>query len=146
MNCKEKAIEFFEIIAKRKKTLVEIPLNCSQGETGTLLYLTFMKNLISSSELAENLNVSLPRITSVLNSLETKKLVKKRIDSEDKRKTIVEITPVGKELVLSKKQEAVEKIEKIIEKLTEEEINQYIRISQKIGNIMDEMEDSNVTN
>ena len=146
MNYKEKAIEFFEIIAKRKKTLVEIPLNCSQGETGTLLYLTFMKNLISSSELAENLNVSLPRITSVLNSLETKKLVKKRIDSEDKRKTIVEITPVGKELVLSKKQEAVEKIEKIIEKLTEEEINQYIRISQKIGNIMDEMEDSNVTN
>lgn len=146
MNCKEKAIEFFEIIAKRKKTLVEIPLNCSQGETGTLLYLTFMKNSISSSELAENLNVSLPRITSVLNSLEAKKLVEKRIDSEDKRKTIVEITPVGKELVLSKKQEAVEKIEKIIKKLTEEEINQYIRISQKIGNIMDEMEENNATN
>lgn len=141
MNCREKAEEFFDMIVKRKKTLVEIPLNCSQGETGAMLYLTFVKNGISSSELAENLNVSLPRITSVLNSLETKKWVEKNVNIEDKRKTIVNITAIGRMMVLSKKQEAIEKIEKIIDKLDEEDINQYIRLSKKIGKIMEEVQD-----
>lgn len=139
MNGRKSAEDFFDIIAKRKKTLLEIPLNCSQGETGTLLYLTFVKDGISSSELAENLEVSLPRITSVLNSLESKKLIKKETDAKDKRKTIIQITKMGKKLVLEKREEAIEKITKIIEKLEENEIKEYIRISQKIGQIIDDM-------
>ena len=95
MDARAKAEEFFEIIAQRKKNLIEIPLNCSQGETGTLLYLMFIKDGISSSELAEVLRVSLPRIASVVNSLESKKLIEKTIDSEDKRKTVIRITKRG---------------------------------------------------
>lgn len=139
MNYKEKAEEFFELVAKRRKTLVEIPLNFSQGETGALLFLTFVKDGISASKLAESLDVSLPRITSVLNSLETKKLIEKNVDKEDKRKTVVNITSMGKELVFSKKEEAVGRISKIVEKLDEKDINEYIRISKKIGEIMDEV-------
>ena len=141
MDAKAKAEEFFETIATRKKSLVEIPRNCSQGETGALLYLTFVKDGITSSELAEILNVSLPRIASLLNSLESKKLVEKLTDKEDKRKTIVNITAVGKELVLSKKEEAINRITKVIEKLDEEDINEYIRLAKKIGKIMEEMQD-----
>lgn len=141
MDAKTKAEEFFETIVIRKKSLVEIPRNCSQGETGALLYLAFVKDGITSSELAEILNVSLPRVASLLNSLESKNLVKKLTDNEDKRKTIVNITDFGKELVLSKKQEAINKITKVIEKLDEEDINQYIRLAKKIGKIMDEMQD-----
>lgn len=141
MDCKAKAEEFFELIANRRKTLVEIPLNCSQGETGTLLYLTFVQDNISASKLAESLEVSLPRITSVLNSLESKKLIERKSDSEDKRKTVVSITDVGKKLVLSKKEEAVEKISKIIERLDEEDINQYIALARKIGKIIDEVQE-----
>ena len=139
MDAREKAEEFFEAIAQRKKTLIEIPLNCSQGETGTLLHLTFVKNGISSSELAEVLKVSLPRVASVVNSLESKKLIEKMVDSEDKRKTVIYITKDGKELVLAKKEEAINKITKIIEKLNEEDINEYIRLSKKIGKIVEEM-------
>lgn len=135
MDYRKKAEEFFEIIAKKRKTLIEIPLNYSQGETGALLYLTFVKDGISASELAENLDVSLPRITSVLNSLETKKMIEKRIDGKDKRKTIIYITNKGKKIVLSKKQEAIEKIMKVVEKLDEEDINEYIRLVKKIGEV-----------
>ena len=144
MDAKAKAKEFFESIVIRKKSLVEIPRNCSQGETGALLYLTFVKDGITSSELAENLNVSLPRVVSLVNSLESKNLVEKLTDKEDKRKTIVNITKGGKKLVLSKKEEAIDKIAKVIEKLDEEEINQYIRLAQKIGKIMDEMQDNQI--
>lgn len=141
MEAKTKAEEFFETIITRKKSLVEIPRNCSQGETGALLYLTFVKDGITSSELAEILNVSLPRVASLLNTLEAKKLVEKLTDKEDKRKTIVNITAVGKELVLSKKEEAINRITKVIEKLDEEDINEYIRLAKKIGKIMEEMQD-----
>lgn len=141
MEYAKKAEEFFDIILSRKKKLIEIPLNCSQGETGTLLYLTFVKDGISSSELADSLEVSLPRITSVLNSLEAKELVNKRIDSQDKRKTIIYITDMGRKIVLEKKQEAVENIAKIMEKLDKKDIDEYIRITQKIGIIMEEMQE-----
>lgn len=140
MDAKAKAKEFFEIIATRKKLLVEIPRNFSQGEVGALLYLTFVKDGITSSQLAKTLNVSLPRIVSLLNSLETKKLIEKQTDKEDKRKTIINITEIGRQLVLNKKEEAINTITKVIEKLDEEEINQYLKLTKKIGKIMDEMQ------
>lgn len=141
MKAREKAEEFFETIVQRKKALVEIPLNCSTGETGTLLYLTFVKTGITPSEIAEILNVSMPRVVSILNSLENKNLIIKTLDKEDKRKTIITITEVGKELVLNKKEEAITQITKIIEKLDEQDINEYIRLAKKIGGIMEEMQE-----
>lgn len=141
MNAKAKAEEFFEIMVAKKDFLVEIPRNCSQGEVGTLLYLTFEKDGITSSELAKVLNVSLPRVASILNSLETKNLVEKLIDKNDKRKTILHITDTGKKLVLGKKEEAIIKIAKVMEKLDEEDIDQYMRITKKIGKIMEGMQD-----
>lgn len=139
MSFREKAEEFFELIAKRKKTLVEIPLNCSSGETGTLLYLAFAKMNTTPSEIATSLDVSIPRVLSILNSLENKKLVIRKTDEFDKRKKVVSITEKGKKIVLEKKEEAIEKITKIIEKLEEKEVLEYIRISTKIGKIMDKI-------
>lgn len=83
----------------------------------------------------------MPRVASLLNTLEPKKLVEKLTDKEDKRKTIVNITSVGKELILNKKEETINRITKIIEKLDEEDINEYIRLAKKIGKIMEEMQD-----
>lgn len=141
MNARKKAEEFFETVIKRRKSLIEIPRNCSQGETGALLYLTFEKDGITATELAEILNVSLPRVVSLINSLENKKLVKKLTDKEDKRKTVIYITPAGKNMVLEKKKEAISKLTKIIEKLDEEDINNYIQLAKKINLIMNEMQE-----
>ena len=141
MDARAKAEEFFETIIKRQKSLIEIPRNCSQGETGALLYLTFVKDGITSTELAEVLNVSLPRIVSLINSLETKKLVKKLVDKDDKRKTVIFTTTDGKKLVQEKKEEAILKLTKVIERLDEEDINEYIRLAKKISSIMDEMQE-----
>lgn len=141
MNSREKACEFFDTVIMRKKFLVEIPRNCSQGEVGALLHLTFVEDGITSSKLATNLNVSLPRVVSLLNSLEGKKLIKKITDEKDKRKTVIYITDIGRKLVLNKKKEAIDTITKIIERLDEEDINQYIRLVNKIGNIMEEIQD-----
>lgn len=110
-----------------------------RGETGALLHLVSVKDGITASELSEVLNVTLPRIASVINSLESKELIEKMNDKEDKRKTNIYVTQKGRELILSKKEEALSKLEKIVEKLNEEEIEAYIRLSKKISDIIEEI-------
>lgn len=43
MNAKAKAEEFFETIVKRKKSLIEIPLNCSTRRNRSITILNFCK-------------------------------------------------------------------------------------------------------
>ena len=131
MDAKKAAEEFFWMILKCRKNLTEIPQNCSQGENGVLVYLSFFDK-VSPSELSEKTNLSLPRIASILNSLENKMLVIKKLDSEDKRKSIVEITDAGRELVDLKRKEAIGDITKVFESLNEDERNEYIRLTKKV--------------
>ncbi|MBQ7410087.1 MAG: transcriptional regulator [Clostridia bacterium] len=133
MNARNAAEEFFWMIVKCRKNLTEIPQNCSQGENGVLVYLTFFDK-VSPSELSEKLNLSLPRIASILNSLENKKLVVKNLDNDDKRKSIVEITEEGRKLVDEKRKEAIGDITKVFENLNEEERKDYIRLTKKVLN------------
>lgn len=141
MNAREKAEELFQVIMMRKKFLVRLPLNCSQGEMGALLYFTLVKDGITASKLSEILNVSLPRVASMLNSLEVKQFIRKETNSGDKRKINIYVTEMGRKLILNKKKEAIDKITKIIERLDEEEINQYIKLTKKIGGIIEEVQE-----
>ena len=132
MDAKNAAEEFFGMLVKCKKNLSEIPQACSQGENGVLLYLSFKQDRVSPSELSDSLGVSLPRIASVLNSLENKKFIIKKIDTEDKRKSIVEITEIGKEYVSNKRNEAINDLAKVLDKLNEEERKEYLKLTSKI--------------
>lgn len=136
IDSKEKAKELFEIMVQTGKSLSEIPRVCTQGEIGALLYLTSEKDGITASELSEVLKVSMPRITALLNSLEEKKLIAKIIDSNDKRRTIINITEKGKILMQEKKDVAINNMAKILQKLDYEDIERYIEISGKIQKII----------
>lgn len=134
MSNRKYAEEFFWMMSKCRKTLSEIPKDCTQGENGVLIYLAFVQDKVSPSELSSKLNVSLPRITSVLNSLESKNLVVKKIDGEDKRKSVVEITAQGKLVVENKKEDTINCLTNIFDKLDEDETATYIKLSEKILN------------
>ena len=134
MDSREKAEEFLNLMfEKNKKCLVEKTKDLSQGEKGCLFYLTFVENDISASRLSEVLNVSMPRIVSLINTLETKGLIIKNCDQNDKRKTIITITDFGKKIVLDKKEEVISKLSNIIDALGENEFNEYIRLTKKIN-------------
>ena len=139
MNSREKAEEFLNLMfEKNKKCLVEKTKDLSQGEKGCLFYLTFVENNISASKLSEVLNVSMPRIVSLINTLETKGLIIKNCDQNDKRKTIITITDFGKKIVLDKKEEVISKLSNIIDALGENEFNEYIRLTKKINSIIED--------
>ena len=140
MDYNKKAEELFETLIKQKRYMNEIPSSLSQGESGVLLYLLEVKDEVTQSELSENLSVTMPRIVALINTLQRKDLIKKGIDKNDKRKTIISITEQGKKDILKKKKEAIKFIEKIIGKLKPEEIEQYIKISKKIERISNDIE------
>ena len=140
MDYNVKAKEIFDSITNRKRFIDKMPSNISQGESGVLLYLSNNNN-VSQSELSEQLNVTMPRILAIINTLRAKKLIIKRIDSNDKRRTIISITEKGKKDIIQKKKNAISFIEKIIKELSDEEIEQYISINRKIEEISNTIKD-----
>lgn len=135
MNYNKKAEEIFETLTKRKKYIGELSSNISQGESGVLLYLLNVKSNVSQSELSEKLGVTMPRIVAVINTLQNKELIEKKLDPNDKRKSIISITNKGKDNIIKKKKDAIKFIENVIKELDEQEIEQYIDISKKIERI-----------
>lgn len=139
MNFREKAEEFLTLMfEKNKKCLIEKTKDLSQGEKGCLFYLTFVENNVSASKLSEVLEVSMPRVVSLINTLEKKGLIIKSCDQNDKRKTIITITDFGKEIVFDKKEEVISKIVKIIDVLGEKDFNEYMRLTKKINSILED--------
>ena len=128
---------FNQLKPTNARSLTDVLNNFSRGEVGVLSYLVFDKGEATAGELSEKLNVSTARVASVLNSLENKEYVTRKVDSLDKRKTLVVITEKGKELAISTKKEITDMLLKIIDEVGYDDIKEYVRILQKIRNVID---------
>lgn len=128
---------FNQLKPTNARSLTDALNNFSRGEVGVLSYLVFDKSEASAGELSEKLNVSTARIASILNSLESKEYITRKVDSLDKRKTLVVITKKGKELAISTKKEITDMLLKIIDEVGYDDIKEYVRILQKIRNVID---------
>ena len=71
-------------------------LDSIRGEYGVLRYLMLAQNKVSAGVLTEQLHVVPGRMTDILNSLESKGLIRRYRDEEDKRRVNVCITDKGK--------------------------------------------------
>lgn len=127
---------FQQLKTNTSTSLTEVLNEFSKGEVGVLSYLAFDKNSASSGELSEKLNVTTARIARILNSLESKKLIKRKEDKLDKRKIIVEITKEGVILARVTKREIINKIIGVVEEVGYEEIKEYVRIALKIREVL----------
>ena len=70
--------------------------------------------------------------------MEQSGLITRQNSSEDARRTVVEITPKGVDLINEMKEQTHEKIELLLERISREELDTYIRISHKIREVMEE--------
>lgn len=113
----------------------------NKGEFGLLNYIYFETKEVSAGMLSEKLKVSTARIASILNSLEAKKLIKRKIGTDDKRKVVVEITTEGKEIIKKYQEEVVNKVSYIISKIGQEKAKQYFDIMLEINSIINDSSD-----
>lgn len=104
-------------------------------ENGTFLalhYLSLQKGAIHPKELSEKMCVSTARVAALLKHMEQENMITRCTDPEDNRQISVLITDHGRELIQSKKAEAVSLMAQSLEELGQEEAQSYLRIQKKL--------------
>lgn len=88
--------------------------------------------------IVKKLHVSTARIAALLKRMEQNGLITRHASQEDARRIVVEITPAGIALVDELREQALQKTELLLDQISSEDLETYIRISHKIKAVMNE--------
>lgn len=102
------------------------------GESFVLHYLANHEGVIHPKELSERMGVSTARIANLLNKMEEKNLIVRRVCLEDNRKLIVALTDVGQQMADQLRSDLLATICAELEILGPEDALAFIRIRRKI--------------
>ncbi|MDO4961732.1 MAG: MarR family transcriptional regulator [Eubacteriales bacterium] len=103
-------------------------LDSIRGEYGVLWYLWKVENNVSAGDLKEQLHVVPGRMTDILTSLESKKLIVRTKDEIDRRVVHVTITPEGIEEVQKRREDIHEDYKGLFSAFKYEEAKEFIRL------------------
>lgn len=120
------SLAFF--LKKSSKELFNI-VKSGHGESGVLQILLENekdKKPLYSGDICAKMQLSSGRTALTLKSLELKRLIVRRADEKDKRRTLVKLTEKGKALAESTAKEVSAAVNKIVEKLGEQQAAEFI--------------------
>ena len=107
-----------------------------QGEAFVLHFIRERSGKVIPSDISNALGVSSARIAAALNSLEEKGFITRTIDSEDRRRIIVEITPKGSEYAYEQQKKVKERMKGLLILLGEEDSKELVRITGRLVEIL----------
>ena len=121
-----------------------MPRSCSSKLAATqrgygfiLDYLEQTGGEMSTKDFAEKLNVSPARITALLKKMERNGFITRRTSSSDARRITIEITPAGIAFVDNLREQTLSKVERLLDQISKEDLETYIKISQQIREAME---------
>ena len=121
-----------------------MPRSCSSKLAATqrgygfiLDYLEQTGGEMSTKDFAEKLNVSPARITALLKKMERNGFITRRTSSSDARRITIEITPAGIAFVDNMREQTLSKVERLLDQISKEDLETYIKISQQIREAME---------
>ena len=139
MSKKEDAEEFLQKMRSCRVRPFYSKLDESQRGTGFVIaYLSEADGEVIAGDLARELNVSTARIAALLRKMEKDGLIRRHRAQTDARQTVVEITQKGIECSDMMKEQILEKAELLIEKVGKDDLNEFVRISKKIKQALEE--------
>jgi DNA-binding MarR family transcriptional regulator len=109
------------------------------GEVFGLQYIAMKGGSVLPGEISSEMNVSSARVAAALNNLESKGLITRRTDKNDRRKVIVEITEEGRTSVDKHLSKITGGTAKLLEMLGENDAREYVRITGRLKDIMPEL-------
>ena len=110
--------------------------NTVRGENMALALISKNKGSPYPKDIEENMGISSARVAKIIKGLEEKKLVIRKPDSKDKRKTLVILTDLGKEFENLRKEKINFTLSTMLELLGEEDGADFVRIIEKIEKSM----------
>ena len=127
------ADELMQIMHRFHKANPRKPLNAAlQGESFVMQYLCHQQRKVLPGEISAEMNISTARIAATLNGLEMKGYVTRRIDPGDRRRILVEITPLGEEVGMKHFKEHMNEMVHLLEALGEHDAKEFVRILEKL--------------
>ncbi len=106
-----------------------------KGENLMLAILMKMGGKATPGELMKYTECTAARLTAIAKSLETKGLVNRIQNAEDKRSTIIEMTAEGITKFMNLQKEAAESVFNLIEKLGERDAEEFVRLVSRLSEI-----------
>lgn len=134
MDYERLARDFWEVMYQMRRRNVQKQVSDSvHGENFALSYISEHEGNVIPSDISNAMGTTSARIAAVLNRLEGKGLVSRRIDAEDRRRIIIDLTAAGRERVHKHHQKMMTHITKMLEYLGEDDAKEYIRIMKKLA-------------
>lgn len=90
------------------------------------------------SGLRRSMGVSSARIAALLKHLEQKGWISRSADEHDERRVNVLLTDAGRELINSRRRDAIERVSAALRELGEEDAHEYVRLQQKMLDALSE--------
>ena len=107
-----------------------------QGEAFVLHYLAQHGEGVLPGEISNEMRVSSARIAQTLNNIEKKGWITRQIDTNDRRRILVNLTPEGK-TAAEKHHQAISNLAiKILSMLGEHDAKEYVRIMGRLAELL----------
>jgi len=104
-----------------------------QGEAFVLHYIASHGGEVLPGEIGSKMNVSSARIAQALNSIEKKGFITREIDTNDRRKIIVKLTPEGKSEAKKHYEKVIGHMTEMLAALGENDAKEYVRITGRLA-------------
>lgn len=137
LNYEDLALEFIQTMQRLGKIQAKKDVKTvMSGSMFIVLTLHAKGDHVSPGEISKNLNISTARVATSLNLLESKELIIRKNDKNDRRKIIVVLTDKGRRLAVKHHENVKKKITDLFESLGEDDTRDLVRISRKIADGM----------
>lgn len=139
MSTREDAQAFLNELCSSVPRSFYSKLETTQRGFGFVLdYLEKADGEVIAGDFAKKMNVSTARVAALLKRMEQSGFITRRDSTRDARRTIVEITPAGAAFVDELREQLLRKIELLLDRISKEDLDTYVRISHQIREAMDE--------
>lgn len=128
------AVEFFKSLHVLRKTRPQQHISDSlRGEVFALQFIAMHEGPVLPGEISDEMGISSARIAATLNSLERKGMITRRIDSNDRRRILVELTSDGVAQTQAHSHELLANITQMLASLSEADAREYVRITSLLA-------------
>ena len=106
--------------------------NAVHGEAFALQFIAQHDDVAIPSDIENAMSISSARIAIILNGLEDKGLITRRIDPSDRRRTILKLTPEGEKQVAASTEHLLGLSREMLEFLGEVDARHFVRIMSRL--------------
>ncbi len=126
--------DMFHAIRKRIRNQAEIQLKITREQFKLLYAISQNKEEVTQKDMADMIGKDKSTILRLIDSLETKELVRRVEDTKDRRKNYLMVTKKGEEIIKRYEQILKVMIEELQQGLNESELNTFYKVAAHFKN------------